>query len=320
MPPAYHFPFLVHDQQGLPRGQVLQCHFTDADTANNGHSAALPLWGRVTTRGLMRHWTQTFPAAVSGFLPGRSAETLLYALQHRLELIHENQTEDSLGGLTLDLVKCYNLLPRFPCRQALLRLQVPQQIVDVWYESLQSLQRWWAIDGHLVPCGKATTGVPEGDSWSVMAMLALNRIFAHHVSTDSVQVNAFADNWAYFTDCPEDHPRAIEHTWQITQSLRLEIDWKKTWGWGTSQQHLGRLKHATRRIQPDLQLQMAANARELGYILHYRQRQFRGTQKKRHEQARAQLKKLSYKGYDVVTVAQLAQQAALPKAYFGIHF
>ena len=277
------------------------------------------VWGRATSHSLLQAWTTFFPAAVSGFLPGRAAETILYHWQHKLEALHADATKGSLGGLTLDLVKCYNQLPRYPLRQALLKMRIPEHLVRVWYDSLLHLQRWWILDGHASPCGMSTTGVPEGDSWSVMAMLALNRVFVHMVSQDGVEVNAFADNWGYSADQPELHQQALRSTWTLTDCLRLEIDWTKTWGWGTTPQHLDCLRRAAQQVQPDLQLQIASNARELGYILHYRRVQFRGTQKKRHDQARARLKKLSQRGYDVVTVAHVAQQAALPKAFFGVH-
>ena len=165
----------------------------------------------------------------------------------------------------------------------------------------------------------STTGVPEGDSWSVMAMLALNRVFVFQLEQPGIEVNAFADNWGYSADRPELHAAALQSTWALTDSLRLEIDWTKTWGWGTNSTHLAHLRRSAQQVQPDLQLQIASNARELGYILHYRRVQFRGTQKKRHDQARARLKKISSQGYEVSTVAHLAQQSALPKAFFGVH-
>ena len=56
------------------------------------------VWGRATSHSLMRSWASTFPAAVSGFLPGRSAEALLFHWQHKLERIHSDATEGSLGG------------------------------------------------------------------------------------------------------------------------------------------------------------------------------------------------------------------------------
>ena len=277
------------------------------------------IWGRVTTKGIATAWAASFPSAVSGFLPGRSAEQLLYHLQHRLELIHSEESPATLGGLTLDLVKCYNQVPRYPGRLALLKLQVPPRWVNIWFQSLQMLQRWWVLNGHLVPCDMSSTGIPEGDSWSVLTMLALNRLYVSHLQCDGVYVNAFADNWSYAADPPDAHEEAITRTIDLTTSLRVQIDWEKTWGWGTTPRHIAALRRAAQHVRPDLQLQIATNARELGYILHYRRQQFRGTQKKRHDQARARLKKMSYHGYSVTTMAQLAQQAVLPKAFFGVH-
>ena len=129
------------------------------------------VWGKAMSRGVIRHWSSTF-------LPGRSAESYLYHLQFQLRCIHGNLTSASLGGL--DLVKAFNQLPRMPGYMAMKKLGIPDQILQVWFNSLQFVQRYWSIDGHLVPSGMSTTGVPEGDALSVISMLSINRLWGHH--------------------------------------------------------------------------------------------------------------------------------------------
>ena len=72
------------------------------------------LWSRVVTRQILQNWTDKLPVSITGFLPGRSPGKLLYELQFRLESIYQGKSSQQLGGVTLDLVKAFNLLPRIP--------------------------------------------------------------------------------------------------------------------------------------------------------------------------------------------------------------
>ena len=278
------------------------------------------IWAKVTCRVILESWASSFPRAISGFLPKRHPEFLIYHLQFQLERVHLGLAEEQYGGLTLDLVKCFNQLARWPCFYAMQRLGVPHHLTKVWQQSLSSMRRWWHINGHLHRGPLATTGVPKGDTWSVLSMLSLNMIWQNAIQSDTMQINAYADNWAYATMSAADHARALRGTMAVTESLRLQVDWKKTWIWSTNVAHKDALHAAASQFLPaDLRLQNVPNARELGYIMHYRRVQFRGTQKDRHHACLKRLKKLHYYQYDLDTTAQLAQQAVITKAFFGVH-
>lgn len=61
------------------------------------------------------------------------------------------------------------------------------------------MQRHWQVHGQLHPVELATTGVPEGDSLSVTAMLAINQLWTGLLNHPNLRLHAFADNWAYAT-------------------------------------------------------------------------------------------------------------------------
>lgn len=68
------------------------------------------LWSRVVTTQVLHAWGGSFDQAISGFLPGRDYAHQIYKLQHLLECGHLGLQEPEWGGLTLDLVKAFNLL------------------------------------------------------------------------------------------------------------------------------------------------------------------------------------------------------------------
>ena len=278
------------------------------------------LWARATSRKALQFWGTNWPVSISGFLPHRHPEHLVYHLQHRLELIHTGNSTEELGGVTLDLIKCFNQLPQQPALQLLVKLGIPKFIADCWFQSIAGMSRWWMLRGTIFPAGLGTTGVAEGDPWSVCVMLAVNKLWTFHIAHDTLSANSYADNWSYAASSPQIHKRAVRTTIMVTKALRVEIDWGKTWAWATSEAHLQALQHAVEKyLPPDVNLQKVPHARELGYILHYRQRQFRGTQKQRHQQALRRLHALEKCDLDLNTTALVGHQSATVKALFGVH-
>lgn len=224
---------------------------------------------------------------VTGFLPHRSPTNMLYALQVQLEQALGRQHGVTLGGLTLDLQKAFNNIPRRPCREILLKLGVDPVLVHCWFTSLKRMRRSWQIQGQLYDMPETVTGVPEGDQWSVLCMLAINRILSFLVALEfpTVAMHLFADNWSYHSDSAEVHDPMVELLQRFTQMLHIPIDWSKTFCWATCPVHTAAWN--TVRLQhPFTQdLCQVANARDLGIIMHFRCKMTRGTQKERHAQS-----------------------------------
>lgn len=164
----------------LMRARVIALKKTaDADTAkqtreNTILSLVYRLWSRTTTRAILTAWTNSFPAAITGFLPSRSVQHFQYSLQFSYESALRHRQAPQYGGLTIDLAKAFNTLPRLPCKKLLIHLGVPPKLVEIWFASLNQLQRHWQVGGTLLPSQAVTTGAPEGDAWSVCCMLSIN--------------------------------------------------------------------------------------------------------------------------------------------------
>lgn len=226
------------------------------------------IWSRVLARKLLDAWRQTLTNQITGFVPGRNAMDFVYAMQLQIEATNHGHSNQQWGGLTLDLVKCFNTLPQAPLQHLLVRLGVPEPLVIQWMHSLQRMTRHWQISGQLFPTTIATTGVPEGDSLSVTAMMAVNQFWTALTQHPSIRLHAYADNWSYSAKDPELHSPTVQSLIRITQAMALVIDWDKTWGWSTDNAHKLALHRAAQELLPaNTSLQQVGSARELGYIL-----------------------------------------------------
>ena len=110
------------------------------------------LLAKVVCTQLLKQWNAIIPQEILGFMPGRHPHHYMLQLQFQLEqrLMQKQQIGAHWQGLTLDLVKCFNLLPRWPCRQAMIHYGIPVAWVDFWYQTLQHTERWWQLGPSIV--------------------------------------------------------------------------------------------------------------------------------------------------------------------------
>lgn len=278
------------------------------------------LWGRITTRRILEQWSHTLPDSITGFLPKRNAQTSIYRTQLHLEATNHGLSSQQWGGLTLDLIKAFNTIPHAPTKSFLLHLGLPRELLDAWMNSIQNMTRHWCIDQQAFFVPRATTGLPEGDAWSVLGMVGLNMFMISNTQPLIQQLQAYADNWSYYTSLPAQHLPTIRMLQRVTKALALAIDWTKTWGWGTSDAHKNALKNAKQEcLSADVELRQVTSAKDLGYIMHYRLSPFRGSQKQRHQLALARLTKLRKQDLPLGTKAHIAMAAGVHKALYGAH-
>ena len=252
------------------------------------------LWGRATTVKILQHWTMHFPSAVVGFLPARSMTNAMVGFQWKLEQAHLG-TDVSYGGLTLDLVKAFNLIGREPAAEAMLHYGLPPEWVQFWFSSISGMDRVWEVNGSLSLPYKPTTGCPEGDTWSVVAMLALSNVWVHMLQNTPKPVAplSYADNLGWSAHDPAAHHDALTLTLAWSQALKLQVDWKKTWVWATDNTHADAWRQHRCHF-PELQeVLKVTNARELGYMIAYSKCQNKKTFFARHSAAIEQCRRIS---------------------------
>lgn len=74
----------------------------------------------------------------------------------------------------MDVIKCFNHLPREPLLQMCLHLGAPPQIITAWRSALKQMTRRFSIRCSIGPAITSTTGFAEGCGLSVVAMLVSN--------------------------------------------------------------------------------------------------------------------------------------------------
>ena len=158
------------------------------------------IWSSVAARQILRHWGNIFPRSVMGSMPGRSARDLSYQQQHVIErALLEGR---ALYGLSLDIIKCFNCIPWQPTFHMLKKLGVPSALVDCWGRALANVRKYPVFLHSLGSPMTSTTGVPEGDLLSVVAMAALCFCAAHLPSMCQVDFKTYVDNWSWQANGP----------------------------------------------------------------------------------------------------------------------
>ena len=74
----------------------------------------------------------------------------------------------------------------------------------------------------------STTGVPEGDVWSVLAMLATSALFYFRNASPHLSPFTYADNWSWISKSISENFKAWIRTLNLTASLRMIISISKS--------------------------------------------------------------------------------------------
>ena len=221
------------------------------------------------------------------------------------------------AGLVLDLVKCFNSIHRSSVYAILSHLGLPHHILQQWSGSLMVLTRTWSLqgfDGYLTPCSH---GFPEGDVFSVIAMIGVALSWSAHLKSQCPQslVGAYADNWCFASTRKADFSILIGITLRFVSLLCMTIDWVKTWIWATEPGHLASLKHALHQHLPCLNLSRLTTAMDLGSQMTYSGPPRLGKFRTRLSLFKKRCQLLQAMPHDVYTKAHLARTSILPTLY-----
>ena len=177
--------------------------------------------------------------------------------------------------------------------------------------------RWWRLNDGIFPGGRATTGTPEGDAWSVVACIAISRFWCQLLNNQDAYPSAYADNWSWRARNFHVNRLAFQQTISYTNSLRIQIDWGKTWTWSTDSRNRQTWMNQMQSIFPEgTEMVTVTNARELGFTLNYNKTCSRATQRQRHAEAIKFMKQARQEHLTLATRAKLCS-FALHKALWG---
>ena len=190
-------------------------------------------WASIRSRQLLSHLVNEVSSYSFGNLPQRCTTNMWMYLQQEIETNHACGL--TTCGAVLDVVKCFNHLPRLPLFGVLKHLGAPPPILRAWAQALTSMERRFSIRGSVGEAIKSTTGFAEGCSLSVVAMVGANELVATWMAHKAPTTNliSFVDNLELFCRDPHELMRSTQKLEEILSLLDLEVDKSKTYLWST---------------------------------------------------------------------------------------
>ena len=226
------------------------------------------LASKVVFQQVIDHWKYLMPCQISGGIAGRGVRDL--SIMQTTALEDALQKKQFLCGTTMDLAKAFNLIPRFPAAVLMNRLGVPWWCLQFWLRSLSKMSRSPVIAGSLGMTIDSTTGVPEGDVWSILAMLAVSALFYFRNLSPCMTPFAYADNWAWLSKTIKDNFDSWVKTLNLVSALRMVISIPKSWLWSTQSKLNDQLQYVN-LLFPDrmVSVPILEHTKDLGEIVQY---------------------------------------------------
>ena len=191
-------------------------------------------WSSIRARQSLRYLMDLVPSTLMGNIPGRSPQKIWYHLQQLIEHSYCHATEQA-GGV-VDIVKCFNALPRHPLAEIAKHLGLPATVMRPWQQALNQMTRRFQVRGAVGRPLPSNRGYPEGCALSVVSMVVAN-ITAElwmYFRFPSVRLWSFVDNIEATTTSAHEAVAALEALGEFCDLMDLSIDPCKTYAWSTS--------------------------------------------------------------------------------------
>eukprot|EP00438_Fugacium_kawagutii_P024655 Skav213934 [mRNA] locus=scaffold2679:137352:142349:+ [translate_table: standard] len=199
-------------------------------------------WARYRALQVLSILGNRLPPSLAGSTGGVSADMFAGQLLDHLE----SAQMDSLPvmGCTVDLVKCYNLVPREPILLAMAELGIPIPYLVALRSMFKMLRRVLELGGSTGDYLTSSTGIPEGCCFSIVAMLTLSVWVSFCLQ--SVEPNltfaAYADNWTIIAYDMNGLLAAIQELLMFVQSVAMRVAEDKSWVWASHARERRQLK------------------------------------------------------------------------------
>eukprot|EP00438_Fugacium_kawagutii_P006176 Skav207464 [mRNA] locus=scaffold3545:327296:331618:+ [translate_table: standard] len=279
------------------------------------------LYASVICKQVLVHWNRLFPCEITGLFPTRGSHEAAYWAQHVLEdAVYKQQ---QISGVTLDITKCFNCIWRHVGPYLLLQLGVPPQFVERWKGSIDNVTRFWDVQGCTLGRSPTCRGYPEGDSHSVLAMVAIALLWIleiKQIGDSLVHPTSYADNWGWTTADTSTHARAAQTTVDVTAVCGLTLDLRKTWLFATSTVEAAKTKEALSQVFDPQQVLRLHHARDLGFELQYSGAHRVGHREERHQKGLKRISRLAYLDADSTEKEKLWLVSIFPQAFYGAEF
>ena len=190
-------------------------------------------WASVRAKQALRHLAPLVPVHMYGMLPGKSAQSVWWHMQFRVEEAH--LAKSRLVGVSSDLEKAFNLLPRVPVLTYALHMGLPLPVVRAWTAATTLLSRRFRVRGSVGPPIASLTGFPEGDPLSCVAMSLVCLAYHAHLSArvPAALPVSYVDNWEAVAPEPQAAVSAYQAMLDFCSAWDIRLDESKTFFWAT---------------------------------------------------------------------------------------
>ena len=189
------------------------------------------IWASIRAKQCLRLLTQIVPFSLMGNIPKRSPKMMWFHIQACIEMAHHNK--EAIAGSVIDIVKCFNLLPRFPLMQVAKHIGIPQCVLGPWQQALNQVHRKFSVRGGVSKGLDSTTGYPEGCPLSVVAMAIGNVVCEHWMKHryPTVQTWSFVDNIETVCPSAQEATESMDKLSQFCELMDLPVDSQKSFCW-----------------------------------------------------------------------------------------
>eukprot|EP00438_Fugacium_kawagutii_P015771 Skav224434 [mRNA] locus=scaffold3233:104463:109694:+ [translate_table: standard] len=305
----------------IPQAKVMQEPRPDQSRPITVLSQTYRLWGKTIFTQISRFFADYVPRGVTGLLPRRGALDAAFQAQHDIEIARFQSSRRS--GITLDLRKCFNNLCWRFIYAVLKRMGVPPAILSQWMHSLSRLQRYWIVADHMELAGGHSVGCPEGDHFSVLAMIGVAAYWVWKMSSSippqaQLSLSAYADNWSWACQDATQHREGLRITLEVTTVAGPPVDWNKTWFWATATSDSNILAQLLHQVEGRPSSQRQHHAKDLGVQLHYSGHVSTSLQQERVAQATERMARVQAMPYQYRTKEHLILAGVLPVLLHGV--
>lgn len=228
----------------------------------------------------------------------------------------DDNLSTNLCGLTVDIVKCYNAIPRYPLAFFMLKLGWPLSIAKAYMGALHQMKGTFRVLNSASEWQSASTGVPEGCALAAASMLTISIVLFQYVTTDSpaARVFAFADNWSFIMENFQ-HAKDIIHKVELfCEALRLRLSVPKSWTWALSNGVAKQLQ--TLSLQGE-HIPSQCQVKDLGVDIPYRGQKAKKNLNHRISLGVKRCGKVAQLGCPKRRKLRLVQVSCIPKATYG---
>ena len=218
------------------------------------------LWAMASSRATLATLASFASTHTYGFVPSKRTSDLWFLLQAAIEA--SGGGDDPIAGYNLDLVRCFNCLPRQPLFFVVGRLGMGEGTLCGWKQALIQLERRFQIGNNIGPPHRSTTGYPEGDPLSCTAMLSFCILMEHYLDffSGSCILCSYVDNIQVLASNVGDLTHGYLTLKVFLNLMDLMEDPHKSYSWGSSptlRQQLRAMGWQVRLAYKDLGAQMA---------------------------------------------------------------